>query len=462
MWQAHPTVEDFALFLRGETRTGSSRSNARAVLHILRGCSDCRRQLSAMGWAEARLERLFQRPTRELTPAEAAALAAIQQYDYDKAFGKAERSLAALLSPETVPERSVEGLMAELARLPEDEQDRCLAQPELAHVTLVRRLMEDSHTLRYENPRMMLRLARQAKIAAEASTIDAAGNPERLSDLRARAWGDYGNALRVCGDLAPAEEALTAAQRYRLAGTGDLPLRARLLQQWASLRTSQGHFDQAIALDGEAGRIYRELGERHSLASTMVQEAIASLYANETERAIGTLNRAIPLIDPEESPELLLAACHNLIRGYIDLGQTDQALSIYFEARDLYTEFNPNTTIRLRARWQEGQLLRDLGSLQAAEAALTETRKGFLERGIAYEVALVSLDLAWVYVLAGKVAEVRRTVAETVPIFRALHVGREAIASLLQLQRAAGQEQQALELIRVLNLRLAPLSHTAR
>jgi tetratricopeptide (TPR) repeat protein len=455
MWKDHPTIEDFELFLRAEGQIGSSRRNARIVLHIMNGCSGCRQQLRGMGWSESRLERLFRRPLRELAPSEATDLATVQGFDYDTAFEKAEHSLAALLSPETVPARTVESLMTELAELPEDEQDRRLAQPGFAHTTLARHLLENSHTLRYEDPRMMLRLARQAKIAAEASTPSEAGSPERLSDLRARAWGNYGNALRVCGELAPAEEALATAQRYRRAGTGDPPLQGRLLQQWASLRTSQRHFDQAIALDCEAGRIYSDLGEGHQLASTMVQKAIASLYAGETETAIRILNRAIPLIDPEESPQLLLAACHNLVRGYIDLGQTDQALSLYFEARDLYREFSPNTTIRLRARWQEGQLLRDLGSLQDAETALIETRNGFLERGIAYEVAQVSLDLASVYVLAGKVAEVRRTVAETVPIFHALHLGLEAIASLLQLQQAAGQEQQALELIRALNVRLA-------
>ncbi len=70
---------------------------------------------------------------------------------------------------------------------------------------------------------------------------------------------------------------------------------------------------------------------------------------------------------------------------------------------------------------------------------------------------MVSLDLAWVYVKLGRTDSLKQTVAEAIPIFTSLRVGREALAALLQLQHAAGQEQQALDLIRMLNTRLAPL-----
>jgi tetratricopeptide (TPR) repeat protein len=458
MWENHPTTDDFEALFRSVPRPGQAPRRALVLRHLLAECPSCQERLTEAGWDAGRLLRLVSLSAAEVHEADKKEVPWVG-YDYGQAFAGAERALAELFGQDGPLRVEPEALLAELAALPKELQADCVTQdPRFAHPEVVRSLIARSHLLRYDDPQQMTHLADLARLAADACTATAAGSQARLADLRARGWMQYGNALRVCGDLHAADEALASAQRLAAAGTHDPLLRARLLEHLASLRTFQGQFQKAVEMADRAGGLYRDLGECHSLASTMVQKAIASLYSGETEAAVKTLNRAIPMIDPEENPHLLLAACHNLIRGYIDLGKPEQALSIYFEVRALYKEFDADSTIRLRAGWQEGQLLRDLGHLGAAEATLDETRRGFLERGIAYEVALVSLDLASVYVRAGKVEELKRSVAETIPIFRALRVGREAIASLLQLQQAAGQEQQALELIRSLNTRLAPLS----
>jgi len=82
-----------------------------------------------------------------------------------------------------------------------------------------------------------------------------------------------------------------------------------------------------------------------------------------------------------------------------------------------------------------------------------------MERGLAYEVAVVSLDLSSVYVKLGSVEELRQTVAETMPIFHSLRVGRDALGALIQLQQIADQEHQALELIRAITAQLERLSN---
>lgn len=453
MWKDHPSTKDLEGFLQRGSSSDMAPRNVYVMRHLLADCSTCRALLTSMGWEEKRLERLLQVPSESDEPIGASA-----QFDYGPAFAGAERALAAFFAVGRAAEHSPASLMSELSALLVDEQMRVVSSDaRFSHPDTVRFLVDCSHAARYEDPGRMLHLARLAQLAANACTPEIAGSEPRLADLRARAWGLYGNAMRVCGRLMEAEEALSAAHAYREQGTGDPPLHARLIEYTVSLHMFQRRFESAMEYAEEAGQIYRDLGESHFLASTMVQKAIASLYVDDAEGAARILNRAIPLIDHEEDPHLLLAACHNLVRCYIDLDRPEQALSLYFEARDLYQEF-ADTLILLRAGWQEGQLLRDLGHLHAAEAALLRARKGFMEQNLSYEAAVVSLDLAAVYVRLGLTEELRQTVSETVPIFQALRVGREALGSLAQLQQVGDQEQQALGLIRFLTARLEQIS----
>jgi tetratricopeptide (TPR) repeat protein len=172
----------------------------------------------------------------------------------------------------------------------------------------------------------------------------------------------------------------------------------------------------------------------------MVQKAIPFLYSGQPEEAVRILQEAIPLIDRVEDPRLFLAAHHNLARCYIDLGQPEEALVVYYQARDLYRGHS-DSMILLRATWQEGQLLREIGHLHNAEAALLRARRGFLEAGLAYEAAMVSLDLAEVYKKAGLTDKLRRTIAEALPILKALRASQDTLAALLQLQDVAEPDE---------------------
>ena len=67
----------------------------------------------------------------------------------------------------------------------------------------------------------------------------------------------------------------------------------------------------------------------------------------------------------------------------------------------------PDFSTSLRRRWIEGRLAAGLGRFDEAEAAFRETRQGFIERGIGYDAALASLDLAALYASRGSLAEVK-------------------------------------------------------
>lgn len=451
MFTHHPTRADLEAFLHDPTRT-AAQTNALVVRHLVSGCRTCRKHWNDLGRERQRLERLLQ-----LRPGAPADSDSPGGFDYSQAFAGAERSLAAFFAQGRPAQISADELQAELSALTAEEQirrvgtDRRFASPEL-----VKQLIEASQAVRFHDPGKLLHLAHLACLAAESCSSEECGSPERLADLRCQGWRQYGTALRVQSRLRESEAAFARAQRFCEEGTGDPPVRAQLFATLLSLRMAQRRFSEAIQLAEEAGQIYQDLGETSALAGTLVQKAIAYIYAGEPADAVPILNRAIPLINPQDEPHLLLAASHNLVRCYIDLERPEQALSLFFEIRGLYREVD-DALILLRAGAQEGYMLRDLGHLRAAEAAFLRARDGFCEHNMMYEAALVSLDLAAVYVNLGDSEKIEEIVTTTLPIFRSLGVDREALASLLQLRQLMEQGQKAFELIRLLGAKVEEL-----
>lgn len=401
----HPTQEDLKGFLQQPPGPATAERNALIARHLLAECPVCLGALRDLKGMKSVLSRLLEIPLTDAETREAQGNAT--RYNYDWAFARANRALQTQLARGRPPER-LPRILAELSALPESEQIRTVRKGgRFADPHLVQHLLERSHAVRYENPRKMLHFAHLGRIAAEACSADAADGPDRLADLRSHAWRQYANALRVSGRFQEAETAFAEAIRWREAGTGDRALQALLLSQISPLCSSQNRFSEAIEFIKEAVRIYRELGEPHLTGTALVQKAVYCLYSGDAEQAVGLICDALPLIDREEDPRLFLAAHHNLARCYSVLGRPDEALAVYCNARDLYRN-TPDPLILLRAIWQEGQILGEIGHLHNAEAALRRARKGFLEAGLEYEAAQISQDLSEVQSKRRHTGEVRQ------------------------------------------------------
>lgn len=450
---SHPTPTELFGFLSLQGRPRSREDNSRMVRHLLGRCPECLNSLRGLGGTlEPGLT------TRQPDLSERSAPPRAESYDYAAAFDRAERALSSFLTLPGSPAKAAQALLDEIEGEPsEDQASRVVSEIGLQWSDFVEHLVRVAHSLRFKDPSRMLHYAELAKVAAESSSEPLAGGQELLADQRARAWSEYGNALRVCGRHQEADPALERAESWRSRGTGDPLLRATLLEQLASLRIAQRRFDEAIQKADEAAAIYRELEKPSLLASTMVQRAIATLYGGEPYGAAALLNRAIPLIDTEDDPHLLLSALHNLVRCYIDLGRPEQALELFREAREIYQGFLDPIHM-LRAGWHEAQILRDLGRLEEAEAVFLRVREEFLERDLSHDAALVSLDLAEVYVRQKDFAALKESIAAAVPVFHAIGAEREILASWLQLLEVAHEEQAALQAVRDLGRRLEAAS----
>jgi tetratricopeptide (TPR) repeat protein len=354
------------------------------------------------------------------------------EHDYDRAFAKAEHVLSLFLTDGRPREEPPGAILAELfpsamGEAPPASENRA------AIPALIRWLTKRSHKVRYSNPDEMLHWGLMGRLAADSCSAEVAGNRYRLADIRAWAWGQFGNSLRVCGRISESEEAFEAAQRYTASGTGDPVLRARLNEQITALCIFQRRFEDALELDAGAAGIYHDLGDWHRFARVSVQEAIILTYSGESDRAATVLKRAIPLIKSDMDPHLAAAARHNLVHCYIDAKRPDLAKLAYFQTREL-REGLDDGLILLRTRWQEGQLLRSLGHLEAAERALLSAQEGFMEQGLSFEVAVVSHDLAGVLRQMGETKRLEQITLEISTRIQALHTSREALASLQDLR----------------------------
>jgi hypothetical protein len=101
-----------------------------------------------------------------------------------------------------------------------------------------------------------------------------------------------------------------------------------------------------------------------------------------------------------------------------------------------------------RVVWLNGKIATGLGRLPDARAALEQARYVFSSRGLAFDYALVSLDLAVLLLEQRRTAEVKTLAGEMLLIFRTQKVEREVLVALRLFCEAALRESATVELTR--------------
>ena len=269
---------------------------------------------------------------------------------------------------------------------------------------------------------------------------------EAIKDLRARAWAYTANSRRVKGDLRGAEEAFALAFASLKQGSREPMERAILLDLQASLLRAQRRFRKSLSLLRRATKIFLELGERHWAGRALVKMSTVHHVAGNPRQAIPLLYQALELIDGAREPRLLLVAWHNLINGLAESERFMEAQKLLAQARPLYQQY-PEHWTHNRYKWVEGMIVRGFGQQDHAETLFLAARNGFLAEGAAYDVALVSLDLASLYAEQGRMAELKRLAEEMVPIFSSRQIHREALAALAFWRQAVEAEEACVDLV---------------
>jgi tetratricopeptide (TPR) repeat protein len=276
------------------------------------------------------------------------------------------------------------------------------------------------------------------------------------SRLQGYAWAHLGNARRVAGDLSAADEAFKHARRFREAGApGDPKVlsEGRLLDLEASLRREQRRWEEAVSLHDRA--LAKAPAADHG--SILLNKAFTLQQKGDFERAIETLLTVGPLIDGSREPRLSCVLRFNLAANLSQLGRHEEAEELLPEVRRLAMGLGNGLDL-VRLRWLEGRCAAGLGRTEEALVALSQVREDFTSRGIAYDAALATLELAVLYLEQGRTGEVRRLARQMTPIFKAQGVHREALAVLKLFCEAADKDAASVAMVR----RVVEYLHRAR
>ena len=456
-FEEHPDRGVVGRFLRGEVSAPEAREMVR---HLLAGCPECRSAVQADGGAAA-LPGLPSPPGaegarrgRRLAPnvlsfadrADRAGQPEGETDVYQPAFERVARTLAEHERAFVAERREVPGLRARLdAMAPADRLAALRDDPAFQRWALVETLIDDSREAAVSDASRSLELAELA--VAGSSKLDVVRySAAAVADLAARAWAHRGNALRILGRIAEARVALERAEQLLARGSGDPAERCRVLMMRATLLSTQKRFADADRLIDRTVRLAVRAGDRHLQGSTVVRKALIAQRRGDNEAALDLLHRGLSLLDPEEDGRLLLVAHHNLVLLMVDTGRYREALERMEEMRVLHLQLGGRIDF-LRFRWAEGRTYAGLGWLRQAAAHFEDARRGLIAEGLAYDVALVSLDLAAVYAQEGRDAEVRTLAEEMLPLFRSAEAHKEALAALLVFHEAARREAATVGLI---------------
>lgn len=325
-------------------------------------------------------------------------------------------------------------------RSPKERRQMVEDHPELQSWALSERAAAESIDLAPNHPQDALEVARLAQDIAEKVPGDALWRRR----VEGYALAHVSNGLRVCNDLPAMKTTINRARKLWEEGeAGDPGLLNPAMLPWieAAVRKDQRELpealkriDEALALD--AG----ELRGRILLTKSTILDALGN-----SEGSTEVLLEASVLIDRKKEPWLAFGLEFNLLWELCRLGRAAEAAPKLEEIRQLAERLGGPLELA-RVVWLKGLVMAGLGRPVEAEAAFSQVRRDFENHNLAYDYALVSLDLSLVLLKRRQYREVRLIAEEVLGTFQRLKVEREAVMALRIFCDAAKRETATIDL----------------
>ncbi|HEX4960483.1 MAG TPA: hypothetical protein VF173_06570 [Thermoanaerobaculia bacterium] len=408
----HPTPADLEAFAAGElelSRVGL------VVLHLLSGCDGCRRQI--LPW---------------FTEEEDVALSEEALAVYDEPVRKAGEAVLLHGTRALEQTRKVRKVLARLT----DSGVPSAPVLRYGRYPVYEALLARSWQLRHDNPAEMVRHAWGAcRIAAG---MESDFPTEQVMDLRARAEGEYGNALRVADRLDEAETHLRLAFQLAALGTGNPVLELRLQDLKASLLGTRHRYAEAIKVLDRIHAAQLSQGDRHGAGRALITKGIYVGLTGDSESALTLLEQGSAMLDSGREPELVRQALHNRLEFTVRAERFEAAVDLLEAHLGLLA--SGGRLDRCKLLGLKGLICIGLGASERAEQYFRVAKRGFLELQVYGHAALMSLDLATVLLRQGKASEARQSATEALQVFTQLSLSDTQLEALLVLKNALSAE----------------------
>lgn len=303
-------------------------------------------------------------------------------------------------------------------------------------------LLEEARRRIPGDPAEALSLADAVLAANSKKDVSYRPDPE----IHAPALAVRGNAKRALGRLVDAEADLLEAQRLldspRLS---DPATAAELYSYLGSLRKDQRRFEEAAHYLNRAATLYELLRDRERAARVLLKLGTLRHRRHEPAAAIAADREALDLLDADSAGWLRGYARFNLARHLHAAGKTEDAETELAAHEDLIMSASPQLATLLV--WLRAKIAWSRGDIDTAERLYTEARQRALDRGIAWDAGLVSLELALVHLVRGRTDRVRDLAVEALRVFAEQEVERETGAALELLAAAARRDAFSREVL---------------
>jgi tetratricopeptide (TPR) repeat protein len=281
-------------------------------------------------------------------------------------------------------------------------------------------------------------LAALALLASEAMRQRKQISEAAHHDLQAEVWTAVANARRRAAEWRRAHQALANAERHLQEGTQDPRLEAALLSITASTLADEGQVPQALDVLERSSAIYESLSEWALLARTLVKMANA-LAGTEPARGLVALDRALPLIQADDSYLLLLAELLR-VECLIEVENPSEALQVFRRCFHLLLT-TPRVRMRIRGRFTGGRLLDALGFHRQAERLFEEVVNGDIEHELYKDAFLDLLYLYEVHMKSGDLEKAARVCRRALTDSALAEIAHEQLRDLWTQLLAAAQRQ---------------------